>query len=169
MIRANYSDYEMFIMMDCDNVCSGEINLDVLKKNLYRNDWDALSFNKSKYYDIWALSINPIVFSYLHFEPDAQSNMSNYIHNIMKSTPKNILVNRFSAFNGFSIYRTNKFLNCYYAGRVRLELIPVSYLKKNIQVNKSQIIFKPIFGIANEISSKFEDCEYRAFHMQAIN
>ena len=32
MIRANYSDYEMFIMMDCDDVCSTDINLDVLKK-----------------------------------------------------------------------------------------------------------------------------------------
>ena len=67
LIKSQFSDYEFFIMMDCDDVCSNDVNLNVLNRNLRRNDWDALSFNKSYYYDIWALSIRPFVFSYNHF------------------------------------------------------------------------------------------------------
>ena len=79
MIRANYSDYNMFIMMDCDDVCSPDIKIDVLKKYLYRNDWDSLSFNKSPdYYDIWALSIRPYIFSYRHFEGNILNNTNHY-------------------------------------------------------------------------------------------
>jgi hypothetical protein len=167
MIRANYSDYEMFIMMDCDNVCERNINLDVLKKNLHKNGWDALSFNRRDYYDIWALSIRPYVFSFLHFQPDALGQMKNYIENIMRTTPADKYVKCSSAFNGFAIYRTNKFLNCSYDGRIRLDLIPQNYLKRNMEVNKSPIVYKSSCGIG--VNAKFEDCEHRAFHMQAIN
>jgi hypothetical protein len=167
MIRANYSDYEMFVMMDCDNVCEGNINLDVLKRNIYRNGWDALSFNRRDYYDIWALSIRPYVFSFLHFEPDALGRMKNYIQTLLRNTPQDKYVKCCSAFNGFAIYRTNKFLNCAYDGRIRLDLIPLNFLKRNIEVNKSPIVYKENCGAG--VKGRFEDCEHRAFHMQAIN
>jgi hypothetical protein len=167
MIRANYSDYEMFVMMDCDNVCTNPVNLDVLKRNIYRNGWDALSFNKRDYYDIWALSIRPYVFSFLHFEPDAFGRMKNYIKDILRNTPPDKYVKCSSAFNGFAIYRTNKFLNCAYDGRIRLDLIPQNYLKKNMEANKSQIVFKE--NPAAGVKGRFEDCEHRAFHLEAIN
>jgi len=167
MIRTNYNDYEMFIMMDCDEVCSGHLNLNILRKNLYKNNWDALSFNKVHYYDIWALSIKPFIFSYLHFQPDAYTKMLNYINTILRFTPKNKLITCASAFNGFSIYRTTKFLNCEYDGTIRLDLIPKYCLKKNIAICRSKIVYKP--SVINRVFPKFEDCEHRSFHMQAIN
>ena len=63
-----------------------------------------------------------------------------------------------SAFNGFAIYRMQKFLNCNYDGRIRLDLIPKNYLARNIQINKSTIK-----------TDLVEDCEHRAFHIEAIN
>jgi hypothetical protein len=167
MIRANYSEYEMFIMMDCDNACSEDINLDILKKNIYKNGWDALSFNRPSYYDIWALSIRPYVFSFLHFYPDALGRMKHYIEDVLRNTPADKYVKCSSAFNGFAIYRTNKFLNCYYDGRIRLDLIPQNYLKRNIEVNGSPIVYMESCG--SGVNTRFEDCEHRAFHMQAIN
>ena len=67
-VKENREKFPFFIMMDCDDVNYKEVNIDILKKYLYRDDWDGLSFNSSpKYYDIWALSIHPYCFSYNHF------------------------------------------------------------------------------------------------------
>lgn len=164
MIRANYSDYEMFIMMDCDDVCSPDIKLDVLKSYIYKNSWDSLSFNKESYYDIWALSIRPYMFSFLHYKNEGivLNNMKNYIENLLSKIPKNGLLKCASAFNGFAIYRTNKFLNCNYDGRVRLDLIPKNYIHNNNLINNQPMKF-------NTEQTLNEDCEHRAFHLEAIH
>ena len=166
MIRSKYSDYNFFIMMDCDNVCSSNINLNVLRSNIHKQGWDALSFNKEPYYDIWALSIRPFVFSYEHFPSEVGDKMRNYIGRIMRNIPPGKLIKCSSAFNGFAIYRTNKFLNCRYDGRIRLDLIPPGVLKKNIAVARSRIIFRD--NVLSGVNGKYEDCEHRAFHLQAI-
>ncbi len=50
IIRNNWSHYEYFIMIDCDNVCSGKIDTDVLKYYMTQNtEWDAISFAKMQY------------------------------------------------------------------------------------------------------------------------
>jgi hypothetical protein len=168
MIRANYSDYEMFVMMDCDDVCTSDIKLDVLKKYLYKNSWDSLSFNRSDYYDIWALSIRPYIFSFRHYKNEVKvlNEMKQYISDLLSKVPENGLLQCASAFNGFAIYRTNKFLNCNYDGSVRLDLIPKNYIYNNIIVNGQRIEFKIESGTEQTLN---EDCEHRAFHMQAIN
>ena len=168
MIRANYSNYEMFIMMDCDDVCHPDIKLDVLKKYLYKNSWDSLSFNKRDYYDIWALSIRPYIFSYRHYKNEGRvlGKMKEYITNLLSKVPENGLLKCASAFNGFSIYRTNKFLNCNYDGRVRLDLIPKNYVYNNIVINGQKIEFKTYVGTEQTF---YEDCEHRSFHLEAIN
>jgi len=156
MIRLNYSQYEMFIMMDCDDVCSGNMNIDVLKKYLYKNSWDALSFNKNFYYDIWALSIKPYMLSYRVYRENASkvcNNMQKYITALLSNLDKNKLLKCASAFNGFAIYRTNKFLNCNYYGFPRNDLIRKTYAIK--------------YPVKDLIQP--EDCEHRAFHLEAIN
>ena len=47
-VRQNIEKYPFFIMMDCDDVNCKEVNTDILKKYIYRNDWDGLSFNTLK-------------------------------------------------------------------------------------------------------------------------
>jgi hypothetical protein len=158
-IRNNCSDYETFIMMDMDGINFNDINIDVLQKYLLREDWDSLSFNRNCYYDIWALSINPYYLSCLHFNNvNAASIMSDYINNLIKNTPPGELLQCASAFNGFAIYRTNKFLNCSYSGRLNLNLFPKKIVKNNIN----------LFGRKFDYSY-IEDCEHRSFHVEAIH
>jgi glycosyltransferase involved in cell wall biosynthesis len=112
------NEYPFFIMMDFDNVNCKEVNTNILTKYLTRTDWDGLSFNTvPKYYDIWALSIYPYCFSYNHFKNTNIHNyqvIQNYIDNKLKTLKSGELLRCISSFNGFSIYRTKKFLNTNY-------------------------------------------------------
>ena len=166
-VKQNIEKYPFFIMMDCDNVNCKEVNTDILKKYLYTNNWDGLSFNTTpKYYDIWALSIYPFCFSYNHFENNLKFHyvIQNYIDSLLKkASQENRLVKCISSFNGFSIYRTNKFLNTYYDGKIRLDLIPNANLNAHKNVAKSKLIFKKY----DTLDGHYEDCEHRYFHIQA--
>ena len=172
-IRQNRVKFPFFIMMDCDDVNCKEVNTDILKKYLYSNNWDGLSFNTSpKYYDIWGLSIYPFCFSYNHFENNVKyyNIIQNYLDELLKkASSENALLSCISSFNGFSIYRTNKFLNSYYDGKIRLDLIPKANLAANKNVTKSRLVYKQYFkpdGTIN-VDARYEDCEHRAFHIQA--
>jgi len=163
------NDFPFFIMMDFDDVNCKEVRPEMLQKYLNRDDWDALSFNTSpKYYDIWALSIYPYCFSYNHFENSPIHNyhtIQDYITRKLNNLVEGELLNCISSFNGFSIYRTNKFLNTRYDGNIRLDLIPIDYIKAHSRAAKSGLVF-PDFG---HVKADKEDCEHRAFHVQAIN
>ena len=153
-------NYDFFIMMDCDDVNCKDCDPEIIKKYLHREDWDALSFNTTpKYYDIWALSINPYFLSYSHWSKlvEYREIMGNYITQIIYNVPSGELITCASAFNGFAIYKLNKFVNCNYDGRLRLDLIP----------------FKQIFNKNNILNDYFNislnsDCEHRSFHFEAI-
>jgi len=172
-VKQHHTKYEFFIMMDCDDVNCKEINIENLKKYLHRNDWDGLSFNtRPKYYDIWGLSIFPYCFSYNHFENNVENYniIQKFIDKSLKEAlHKNELVSCISSFNGFSIYRTNKFLNTYYDGRVRLDIIPKYNLYAHKKAANSNLVFKKYYkpdGSVN-VNGMYEDCEHRAFHIQA--
>jgi len=173
-VRQNREKYPFFIMMDCDDVNCKEVNTDILKKYLYLNNWDGLSFNTSpKYYDIWGLSIYPFCFSYNHFENNVKyyNIIQNYVDGLLKkASSQNALLPCISSFNGFSIYRTNKFLNTYYDGKIRLDIIPKANLEAHKNVTKSRLVYKQYFKPDGKINvdGRYEDCEHRAFHIQAI-
>lgn len=162
-----FSNFKYFIMMDFDDVCVNKINISVLKKHIDNDSaWDALSFNKDNYYDLWALSLRPYIFSYIHFNNPYKvlDNMSIYITNKLKLLNEDELLPCFSAFNGLSIYKAEIFKDCVYDGNIRLDLIPLKYLKETINQNKSKIVF----GKNEWLNSEQEDCEHRSFHFQAI-
>lgn len=163
------NEYPFFIMMDFDDVNAKEVKPEILKKYLLRDDWDGLSFNTSpKYYDIWALSIYPYCFSYNHFNYtniNSYNAIQTYIMMKLSKCKQGELLRCISSFNGFSIYRTNKFLNTNYDGRVRVDLVPKKYLLAHMEAANSPIVFKD-YG---HVKGEFEDCEHRAFHIQAIN
>ena len=144
--------------MDFDDVNSTEINIEPIKKILNRDDWDSVSFNKPLYYDTWALSINPYYLSCAHIGVNAGNTMSTYITNLLKNANKDDLIQCASAFGGFAIYRTDKFLNCHYYGGLNLSLLPEHLIKQNMA------LFKEKFNY-----NKVEDCEHRCFHLMAIN
>lgn len=168
IINKYFNNYKYFIMMDFDDVCSNDINLNVLQKYI-KNDsnWDALSFNKNNYYDLWALSIRPYIFSYIHFDNPNKvlNNTQKYIKDKLEKLKKDELLSCYSAFNGFCIYKTDVFKDCVYDGNIRLDLIPKEYLRETINTNKSNIMFNKY----NWLNSYHEDCEHRSFHFQAIH
>ena len=129
-----------------------------LKHYLNRTDWDALSFQHpcGFYYDSWALSIRPYVISCHHFK-DGSGGVK-LITKLLSTLPKNKLIRCLSAFNGFSIYRTHKFRDCWYDGRFRLDYIPRILINENIAR----------CGHITHNSQKHEDCEHRFFHFSAV-
>ena len=132
-IRKNHSDFPYFIMMDMDCVNSGgQVIIEPIKKILNRDDWDAVSFNKPAYYDFWALSIKPFYLSCQHIGKSAGDVVPKYLNTLLKNANKDDLIQCASAFGGFAIYRTNKFLNCYYYGGLNLSLFPQHIVKQNI-------------------------------------
>lgn len=164
MVYTKFPDYPYFIMMDFDDVCSEPVKVDVLKKYLHQDHedtWDALSFNKNPYYDIWALSIHPYPFSFQHLQKNTSLQMKDRLSELMKHG----LVSCMSAFNGFAIYRTSKFVNCWYDGTLRLDLLPANYTKAVLH----QIENTFNFGRLGTERSVLEDCEHRSFHIMAIN
>ena len=160
--------FPYFIMMDFDDVNCKNINTDLLPKYFARDDWDALSFNTSpKYYDIWGLSIKPYCFSYNHFEQNQYNNygvIQDYIMKKLQELPQGKLLKCISSFNGFSIYRSEKFIDSYYDGRLRFDIIPEKFIKTHAIAARSNIILHD-YG---HIKGKYEDCEHRSFHAIAI-
>jgi hypothetical protein len=163
------NNYDIFIMMDLDDVNAKQVNTNVLKNYLEGDNfnlWDSLSFNSSpKYYDIWALSIYPYCFSYNHFSNNSYHNydvIQNYIEKVLR---KNKLVRCISSFNGFSIYKTNKFKNSRYDGKLDLSKIPLKYLLSHIKASRGKIIYHD-YGHVNGF---YEDCEHRLFHINALH
>ena len=159
VIRNIFNDYEYFIMIDCDDVCSKPVNIEYILYYLSINtDWDALSFNKEPYYDTWALSKFPYVCSNMHFKnPEGYGK---FIENIIQKTQKKTLIPCLSAFNGVAIYRTNKFINYYYDPTPRLDLIPKHLIEKNIELCGPMYL---------QGKAAIVDCEHRSFHLMAIN
>jgi glycosyltransferase involved in cell wall biosynthesis len=159
IIRNNFSDYEYFIMIDCDDVCSEPVKLEYILYYLTINtDWDSISFNKKPYYDTWALSKYPYVFSNMHFKnPEGYGR---FIEKIIENTPTKTLIPCLSAFNGFAIYRTEKFINYFYDPTPRLDLIPKHLIENNIRLCGPMYL---------KDKGAIVDCEHRSFHLMAVN
>ncbi len=164
-------DYEYMIMMDMDDVCSGQINLDVLRKYVEKErtepsiqSWDALSFNRHEYYDIWALSIDPYVFSCWNFINRKQvvKQTQKYVEEKLELLLKNNvdgLLTCSSAFNGFALYRLKAFARVRYEWSIHKT---VALFSKDTLDNNCKIVGGQICNTVDE-----SDCEHRYFHMRA--
>jgi len=164
-IREKYSDYSYFIMMDSNEYsCIGNINIKILEKMLRRKEeWDAISFDREAgYYDTWALSFDPFVYSFFHCEQWnrvvdlMRTSFKNLLEDYKKNKPEQ-LIPVYSAFNGFSLYKMEKFINCLYNSNIDIKLFPKETVQKQMQTIQTKII--PRFT---------NDCEHRHFHLEAI-
>jgi len=165
----NDDDFPYFIMMDMDEVNRGKLNPVALQNYLHheRNEtplsWDALSFNRIIYYDLWALSIDPYSFSCNHYENNhkVKNQMVHYLKQelgrVVIKNATNGLLPCISAFNGFAIYRKNKFINVKYEWNIHKTLI--IYPRQNIDKMSRAVFQQPM--------SRHDDCEHRYFHIRA--
>lgn len=163
-------DFKYFAMMDFDDVNCKKVNINVLKKHLKEENvhkWDSLSFMTCpSYYDIWALSLHPFCFSYNHFKYSKFNNytlIQKYVEHKLKLLNDGELLSCISAFNGFAIYKTEAFKDSKYDGNVRFDLLSLQQLSAHILQSKSKIVYRD-YG---HIKGKYEDCEHRAFHIDA--
>jgi len=156
-IREQYPSFQYFVVIDCNEMCTPPINIDRFKKYLQRTDWDALSFRRSHYYDLCALSTRELIYSCWHFQK--QRALQTAIDSALRDCQPGGLVKVYSAFGGFAIYRTDKFIDCVYDGSLRLDLIPPFLLKKNIE------LCAPITSY--QLDELDQDCEHRSFHIMA--
>lgn len=173
IIRRRYSDYEYFIMMDTNEYsCVGKINVtlmhDIIHPEDHQNDkymskYDAITFDREAgYYDWWALSFDPYIYSFYHIvnsfkvADQMKTMFTNILHHYRTNRP-NDLIPVYSAFNGFGIYKTSKFLNSSYSSDIHINLFPKHCIQNLIYITKSNIY-----------NYYKDDCEHRKFHLEAI-
>ena len=171
-ITRNQVAYDYLIMMDCDNISCERMNTEVIKYYLNRNDWDALSFNLPDYYDIFALSIDPYIHSCWHWKNDKGCQvtevidiMKEYVNYKLSTIKKTDLLTCLSAFNGFAIYRNEKFNDCNYGcdHSYNMKFLDTSIGNKWLEKNMNAINNKYMLRFDEK-----QDCEHRIFHLEAI-
>jgi len=163
-----FNNYEYLIMMDCDDVCSTPIQLDILSKYLYRSDWDSLSFNRKGYYDIWALQYDPFYWDCWGYGKESNKIVDLMRNDIIQELDKlqeGELFSCISAFNGFAIYRKEKFNNVKFNG-VRKNNISIKQKNKLLDYFKDNEINTKLYNMTPENTP--ETCEHIDFHTDAI-
>ena len=108
-----------FIMMDMDGVNDKQFNMTVFNEvTRDLNLWQALSFNRPTYYDLWALRYKRIDINVWNSkDPGAAIKvLQNDIKHELSSSD-NPYFPVYSAFNGIAIYQYNYTLGCEYYGR----------------------------------------------------
>jgi len=159
--------YDYFIMIDMNYIHEKKLNIEVLTKHLNTDlvsEWDALMFNMNPYYDIWALSLSPYYISVWHWiNPDlVKTKMINNLNEKLSKLNDGELLECVSAFGGFGIYKTEKFVNCKYTGLFELDKI----YKFGINVLNN---IKALRGYTRPLPQYHPpDCEHKYFHMDAI-
>lgn len=165
IVREKYKSYEYFIFMDTNEyACVGEIVPNTLEGVLKRKDeWDSISFDREGgYYDDWALSFDPFIYSFFHVLPwqktvEMMREEKNKMLKDYKTNKPHEYIPVYSAFNGFAIYKMNKFINCTYDNNIHIDLFPKEILDKQLKVTGNKLA-----GRTNE------DCEHRKFFLEAI-
>lgn len=151
-------EWTHFIMLDFDDVCAEPLDIEVLKDALCLEGWDAISFHRPKYYDLWALSLDPFYYSCWGLQDPRAivEMMRTYIHEKLDNLPKDQVLECDSAFNGFAIYRCDPFLKCHYDWHIPAKYISRTKMQRNLVAVQGRA---PI--------GETPDCEHRHFHMQA--
>ena len=121
LARARNQRWEnvFMIVMDLDDVYAAPIDATVLLHAFaLRDRWDALSFNRPGYYDVWALRYARFDFNVFDMAEDRWALVSlvrKDIERQLNASTQPLYPVR-SAFNGLAIYRLNTTAGCSYRG-----------------------------------------------------
>jgi hypothetical protein len=167
----NYiKNVDYHIMIDCDDACCNPWDLNVLSRvlnNVDNDDWDCISFNRHLYYDMWALMFDNFRHHCWGFGSDSRTIitiMNNEINNkILNSKTNSIEV--MSAFNGFCIYKTDKFKGIRYEG-LYYNLRPlISNNDLFITLQYLNTIYK--LNVKLDVTMNSECCEHLFYNLSA--
>jgi hypothetical protein len=164
---------DFHFMIDADDVNCNVWNVNIIKDYFNRNDWDALSFNRKDYYDIWALMYdnfkhhalgycNGILLDCRH---EIVCYMKNDIIKKLDEINEDELFECISAFNGFAIYKTPVFNNTYYDGEYNNIKMYISEKEREETLEFINKIFKCNLNINKNY---VEHCEHLFFHIRDI-
>lgn len=173
IMEKEFPDTEYHIVLDADDVNSNTWNLPLLEKYLSDNRWDCLTFNRKYFYDIFALAYDKYVLDFSAFGQKFNGvlcqKIFNDINQRLKGLPeKQDLFQCHSSFNGFGIYRTEKFKGIRYSGDRSEVLKCYSHqekqtalleMKRHFNLDLPDVIFSTAKG--------GEACEHVAYHRRA--
>jgi len=158
-------------MIDSDNVNVEKWNISVIKEALCKDNWDAISFNRFPYYDIWPLFYGKFKHHCWGFcGPNGWDPYTLVIHMMydilskLDNLPEGELLECYSAFCGFVIYRTNKFKNIVYDGLYSNIKTLITDEERDQALEHVRETFPNTY--INE--SWVEHCEHVYFHLSAI-
>lgn len=163
-IRESGIKPDLMIAMDLDDVCSEDINIDVIQQYLKKeNEWDGLTFYNERYYDFWALSIRPFTLSCWHSTNGVGliKAASQYLKKHIDHNKERGLVDCQSAFNGFGIYKYASY------GDISYSVIHQNNFHYHNDIMQIQNAIKIIYYIQDARNGTYIDCEHRTFHYQA--
>jgi hypothetical protein len=159
-------------MADSDDVNAHVWNIDTINKYItnYDNDnWDSISFNRPWYYDLWALLIDDFKHHCWGFSSNSNrvvNTMRSYVANKLNNSTENS-VYCMSAFNGFAIYKTEKFKGILYDGTYNnmKSLITDAERENTIQMLKTNYNMRRI-----SINHRYQECcEHIYYHLSAAS
>ena len=157
--------WDYFIVMDLDDVCAKPMKLPVLDYAFQNKDrWDSISFNRTDYYDLWALSYAPFYLSFLHFK-NVNTNTKAKITKDLAQLNKEDLLPVLSAFNGFAIYKINMFKNSTYKSKTIDN--EIFFTKEQIAANEKAVGGTYGRSQGAKVEGVQSDCEHRYFHLFA--
>lgn len=151
-------------MVDADDVNCSAWNISLIQGYLERKDWDAISFNRPGYYDIWALMYSPFKHHCWGFSPYSREVVEYMKKDVIERLEKcEEWIPCDSAFNGFAIYRTPLFRGIRYNGEYK-------QLRSLISEQDRQRTLDALMpmGLPLEIDETFvQSCEHLYYHLLA--
>jgi glycosyltransferase involved in cell wall biosynthesis len=163
-------DVDFHMVIDADDVNYCDWNIDLILYYLEKDNWDALSFNRKSYYDIWALLLPEYMchcWGFDIYSPNVITYLaSKIVNNLDNLKDKDDLFECLSAFNGFALYRTPNFVGIKYNGYCTdfNNLLNKEDVTKSILRLRSELNINDLFIPSNHT----ECCEHLYYHLTAI-
>lgn len=154
LTTADSFDVEPFVLaLDCDEVNLSPLNVSRFEYVMdHSSEWDAVSFNRLHFYDIWSLRYSRFNFNLWNF-----GSQSRFLRDVIEADIVSLLDTSqptffpvYSAFNGLGVYKLAKTTGCLYNGTN-----PETFALNTVY-NEARITIP-------------EECEHVAFHRCMID